>query len=384
MSVKMRESGVFMRMRMMAGGMAGAALLLCPLAGALERPAAQKPQVEVVFVLDTTGSMGGLIEGAKRKIWSIANEIAKGKPVPQIKMGLVAYRDKGDEYVTRVFDLSANLDQTYKDLLSLRAGGGGDGPEHVLKGLEEAIDKFSWSKDPKAFKVVYLVGDAPPHEDYGDTPGLEALLQKAMRRGLIVNSVQCGSDPQTTAAWQKAARLGEGKFLAIPQDGGMVAVATPFDERMAEISRRLESTMIAYGRHRKEARKAFELGREVVAMAAAPAAAERAVFMSAAGTGLSAEMDLGRAVEEKRVNLSALKEEELPDEMRRLSPQERQRKLDSVLKERKGLKAEFDSLALRRAGYLAREAKKSGKADSFDAKLIEALKDQASRKGIIY
>ena len=66
--------------------------------------------MEVVFCLDTTGSMGGLIEGAKEKIWSICNQIAGGKPTPDLKVGLVAYRDKGDDYVTKVYDLTDDLD----------------------------------------------------------------------------------------------------------------------------------------------------------------------------------------------------------------------------------------------------------------------------------
>ena len=109
-----------------------AAVLMC---GSFVRAAeTARPSVEVVFVIDTTSSMGGLIEGAKQRIWAIANEIAKGRPAPKVKMGLVAFRDKGDSYVTKVFDLSENLDNTYKDLLSLSAEGGGDGPEHVIAG----------------------------------------------------------------------------------------------------------------------------------------------------------------------------------------------------------------------------------------------------------
>src|SRR5271155_6139328 len=69
------------------------------------------PKVEVVFCLDTTGSMGGLIEGAKVKIWAICNQIASGKPSPDLKVGLVAFRDKGDDYITKVFDLTDNLDE---------------------------------------------------------------------------------------------------------------------------------------------------------------------------------------------------------------------------------------------------------------------------------
>src|SRR6059058_3649131 len=68
----------------------GAAAVLGVPARAEDKPAA-KPPVEVVFVLDTTGSMGGLIEGAKAKIWAICNQIASGKPTPDLKVGLVAF-----------------------------------------------------------------------------------------------------------------------------------------------------------------------------------------------------------------------------------------------------------------------------------------------------
>src|SRR5688572_7738913 len=75
-----------------------------------------KPKVEVVFCLDTTGSMGGLLEGAKQKIWAISNQIASGKPTPELKIGLVAYRDKSDSYVTQIHDLNDDLDAIHAKL----------------------------------------------------------------------------------------------------------------------------------------------------------------------------------------------------------------------------------------------------------------------------
>src|SRR5437762_5547170 len=90
-----------------------------------------KPQVEVVFCLDTTGSMGGLIDAAKQKIWSICNQIAAGQPTPHVKIGLVAFRDRGDEYVTKVHDLTDDLDAVHSNLMSFKAKGGGDFPESV-------------------------------------------------------------------------------------------------------------------------------------------------------------------------------------------------------------------------------------------------------------
>jgi uncharacterized protein YegL len=92
-----------------------------------------------VFVLDTTGSMGGLISTAKEKIWSIASTLAQAEQASEISMGLVAYRDRGDAYVTRIVDLDKDLDSMYAKLMDFAADGGGDGPEAVNEALAAAI-----------------------------------------------------------------------------------------------------------------------------------------------------------------------------------------------------------------------------------------------------
>src|SRR3954470_8792571 len=114
---------------------------LGPLSAAPLGIKAPKPKVEVVFCLDTTGSMGGLIEGAKQKIWAICNQVASGKPTPDLRVGLVAYRDRGDAYVTRVIDLTDDLDDIHKQLMGFRAEGGGDEPESVNQALDDAVHK---------------------------------------------------------------------------------------------------------------------------------------------------------------------------------------------------------------------------------------------------
>ena len=104
-------------------------------------------------MLDSTGSMGGLIEGAKQKIWSIANSIVAGKPAPEVRIGLVTYRDRGDEYVTKRFDLTADIDTVFENLQSLAADGGGDDPESVNQALDEAVNRLSWSADRSVLKI---------------------------------------------------------------------------------------------------------------------------------------------------------------------------------------------------------------------------------------
>jgi len=88
------------------------------------RAADVTPKIEVSFVLDTTGSMGQLIGGAKQKIWTIARQVVAGRPTPAIKLGLIGSRDRGDQYVTKVFDLSDDLDA----VSSARGAAPDDGP----------------------------------------------------------------------------------------------------------------------------------------------------------------------------------------------------------------------------------------------------------------
>jgi Mg-chelatase subunit ChlD len=118
--------------------------------------AIEKPKVDVVFVLDTTGSMGGLIQTAKEKIWSIATTMASAQQAPEIRIGLVAYRDRGDAYVTRVVDLSPDLDSVYATLMDFQARGGGDTPESVNKALYDAVHNMSWSQEDQAYQAIFL------------------------------------------------------------------------------------------------------------------------------------------------------------------------------------------------------------------------------------
>src|SRR5689334_12754193 len=227
---------------------AAGALLTAAAVRADDKPAqAAKPKVEVVFCLDTTGSMGGLIEGAKQKIWSISNQMASGKPTPDLKIGLGACRDKGDVYVTKVTDLTDDLDAIHDQLKGFKAEGGGDTPESVNQALDDAVNKVKWSDDPKTLRILFLVGDAPPHMDYKDDVKYPDTCQKAARRGIIINAIQCGSDAECRRCWQDICRKAEGEYVAIAQDGGVAVVATEYDRRLDEINRELSRSTLTFG-----------------------------------------------------------------------------------------------------------------------------------------
>src|SRR5262245_48262817 len=205
------------------------------------------PKIEVAFVLDTTSSMTGLSEGAKRKIWTIARHMVSGRPTPTIKLGLIGYRDRGDEYVTRTFDLTDDVDAIYGHLMEFRAVGGGDKRESVNQALNEAVRGLSWSRDSKTLRIVFLVGDAPPHMDYADDVKYPETAQLARRDGIIINAIQCGVDTQTTQIWQEIAAMADGAYVQIDQSGGMTAISTPVDAELARLSAELSRTVVPYG-----------------------------------------------------------------------------------------------------------------------------------------
>ena len=355
-------------------------LLTGMLAASAQAAAKHRSAVDLVFVIDTTSSMGGLLEAAKTKVWAIANEVANGKPTPELRIGLVAFRDRGDAYLTKVSDLTKDLDKMYAELLALRPEGGGDGPEHVLQALSEASERISWSKDPKTFKVLYLVGDAPAHEDYRDTKPLAALVSDLVAKGVVVNTVQCGSGGQTQEQWTRIARSGEGRYIALAHDGGGTAPDTPFDGRLAELHGRLEGSVLAFGARREETLSRLSSVRGMMSAAAPAAAAERAAFK--AGGAFSADSDLLQAVEDKSVDLAALKEDELPSSLRGKDAAGRRQELETLRRQRAELKAEIAKTAKERDAW--RKKNSTPQKDSFDAKLIETLKEQAARKGIAY
>jgi Mg-chelatase subunit ChlD len=342
-----------------------------------------KPKVEVVFCLDTTGSMGGLIEGAKKKIWSICNQIAGGKPTPDLKVGLVAYKDRGDEYITKVTDLTDDLDAIHGQVKGFSAGGGGDAPESVNQALDDAVNKIKWSKDKRTLRIIFLVGDAPPHMDYPDDVKYPETCKKACEKGIIINTIQCGNDGECTRHWKDIAVKAEGSYAAIPQEGGVVAIATPYDKELGELNGKLTHSTVAFGGAREREEAATKL-RTAAALPAGAGGADRAGV--AAKLGRVASYDLVDAVKEGRVKLDELKDDQLPEEMKKMTPKERKAHLEKIEKERAELNKKVIELDRKRNEYIQAELKKQGKSgkDSFDEQVLETLRKQAKKIDLEY
>jgi Mg-chelatase subunit ChlD len=339
--------------------------------------------LEMVFALDTTGSMGGLIEGAKQRIWGIVNEVMQSDSRPNVRIGLVAYRDRGDSYITEVFPMTDNLDAVYTTLMDYRAEGGGDTPENVRRALADAVRKSGWAqKSDNIAQVVFLVGDAPPHNDYQDEPDTKATAVEARRKGMIVNAIQCGNVSGTREVWQEIAQYGGGRFFAIPQDSGVVAIATPYDEKLSSLSGQLGGTYLAYGEIEAQSRaRASMAAAEDKITTSAPLSAQADRAMNKAINSRAYDGDFLQSVENGTVKLDEMKLEELPQELRGLSPAERKQEIEKRLAQRKQIRAEIMRLSKDRDEFVKKERAKSGVRTSFDSVVADALKAQLAAKG---
>ena len=350
---------------------------------------AQSHRIEVVFVLDTTSSMSGLIQAAKEKIWSIATTMASAQENPDIKMGLVAFRDRGDAYITRIFDLSNDLDSMYASLMDFRAQGGGDGPESVNQALYDAVHNVSWNHDSNVYKVVFLVGDAPPHMDYRNDVKYPVTLTAAARKGIVVNAIQSGQHQFTRPAWQEIAALGHGEYFQVENSGNAVAISTPFDEKLSRLAAELEDTRLYYGdEETKKAQKSkLDANARLRKELSAEALARRDTFNATASgkANLLGESELVDAISSGRIELDTIEEENLPASLQAMAPEEQMEVITEQAKRRVQLQQGIRELSTSRSNFIKEKITAEGGADdSLDEKIYRAVKDQAASVGLTY
>lgn len=262
-----------------------------------------KPHIDLAFCIDTTGSMQAELDNVKTKTKEIVAKLAGGKPAPVVRVALVAYRDRGDEYVTKVFPFSDNVDQVVKDISSLKADGGGDTPESVNEAMHVAVNDLKWDSEKKTIKLLFLIGDAGPHA-YPNDYDFHTESRKAISQGIQVNTIGCngieGNGGET--AFKEIAQLADGKYepLSYRQE-----IATAGGGRKTIVSSGGRSFEL-----KTKERDAWRLGAAALeksggatVMAAAPAAPPMMSAFSAGGDKSLSFVDTRRAV--ARASLAA-------------------------------------------------------------------------------
>jgi hypothetical protein len=227
--------------------------------------------------------------------------------------------------------------------------------------------------------------------DYADQVSWQKTTQAAVRRNIYVNTVQCGVDRATTTVWRDIAHAAEGRFAAIPQDGGVrVAAATPYDAELSTLARELDATNFTYGRaEEREAKVATrKKAAEYASAAPAAAAADRAVAKMALGSGMKASEDLVSLAEASggaSAALARVAADELPAELKGKSKDEQQKIIEANQAKRADIQKKIASLSKQRDAHLAAEAKKApADKDSFDAEVAGMVRAEGAAAGLTW
>ncbi len=353
-----------------------------------QKDTAQAKLIQVVFALDATGSMSALISTAKEKIWSIASSLSQAQNT-DIEIGLVFYRDKGDAFLTKIIPLSKDLDDVYQQLMAVTADGGGDTPESVNKGLYDALIGMQWSKKTNTYKSIFLVGDCPPHMDYQDDVKYYESCKIANKMDVVLNTILMGNDSEAYRIWKEIANCAQGSFMQVGMNANNIAVNTPFDIQITEISIRLDRTRIYYGREEMKQKNYTKAAQsEVMKDGLSTASAARRAEYNSTSAGESAYYGSGEMVseyEKGKVKLDSVPANQLPDNMKTMTTAERKAYVEKMVKERNSLEQQMKDLVAKRQAYIEAEivAKKGEEAkNSFEYKVYENIKQQAAKKSI--
>jgi uncharacterized protein YegL len=175
--------------------------------------------IDVAFILDTTGSMSEEIAAVKSTIQKVASALERGDGDVTVRIGMVAYKDRGDEYVTRVYPMTMQLGAFQRDVSDIAASGGGDTPESVSEAVHVALSKLEWNQGAVA-RFAFLVGDAPPHLDYPQDFDYAADMRTAAHRGIQIFTVAAsGMDDLGQVVWRQIAAYTDATNLFVLRGG---------------------------------------------------------------------------------------------------------------------------------------------------------------------
>ncbi len=368
---------------------AAASILLVPVARPIHacgvpenyQPAPQT--IDLAICLDTSGSMSGLLNSAKQKLWDIINDLAMAEPQPLLRVALLTFGNLGHEaengWVGVESGLTDDLDVISEKLFALTTNGG---TEYVGRVLQYA-GQLDWRPSESALKLIVVAGNESADQDR-EAP-FRTMCGELIARGVMVNSIYCGPVHDAVApGWMEVAELAEGQFASIDQDNGTKVVTTPFDSELATLSTELNETYLPFGA-RGQAVLANQSTQDTNAKSLnAACSASRAVTKSQSLYFCS--WDLVDACGSGKVKLDDVSADELPVKMQSMTIIQRKTYVTEMGRRRTETQDRIKQLSSTRATWIAQEMLRQATDDSnsFDNAIRSAIRGQAGSKGFTF
>jgi hypothetical protein len=348
------------------------------------KPAAEGKHIDLVLCLDVSGSMGGLIDTAKNRLWDIVTHLAKGQPTPKLRVALYSYGDPSygakTGYVRKEIDLTDDLDALYQKLFALRINGG---DEYATRVSVTAIDQQKWVEGKDALRIIFVCGNEPANQD--PKVSMKEASEKAKGRGIVLNTIYCGgADDGDGRSWRDLALLAGGRYATINHDRTHVVVNAPQDKALAELGVKLNETYVAYGKE-GESKKSNQAAQTVNAYAAGTGVqAGRALAQNSALYRCDSWCLVDRSKHDKNFDIKKLAVEELPEFMKKMTPDQREKYVKDMTAKREKIQQEITELSKKRDEYVREQQRKNPNAAErgFELAIRETLRLQAAPVGI--
>jgi hypothetical protein len=341
--------------------------------------------VELAICLDTSGSMEGLINAARIKLWEIVNDLALAKPTPRLRVALITYGNDGHNpengWVNIDIPFTEDLDMVSKQLFALTTNGG---TELVARALKTAGERLEWSASDDTLKLIVVAGNESADQD--TVFSFRDVCKADIGKGIMVNSIYCGNLADDIApGWKEVATLADGHFAAIDQNNGTVTVSTPFDNDLVTLSAAINTTYIGYGSIAREAAANQKLQDFNAASLGAAVAAERCGTKGGA-MYKNEQWDLVDACKQTNFKIEDVKTDDLPDNMKTMTLEQKKAYVAEMTAKRADMQKQIADVNAKRQAYVEAEMKKMATANdqSFDAAIRKAIREQAQSKGFTF
>ena len=346
-----------------------------------QQQSTEKSKIQVALLLDTSSSMDGLIEQAKSQLWKMVNELATSKKdgqTPDIEIALYEYgnsslsREEG--FIRQISKLTTDLDLISEKLFELKTGGGDEYCGHVIK---NATDDLDWTTGNDDLKIMVIAGNESFNQG---KVAYKTSCKTAIQNGIMINTIFCGEyERGVQLLWKEGADLTDGKYMNISTNDKVVHIPTPFDDKIIELNKKLNSTYISYGAKGKMAAARQEMQDSNAGAYGAANARTRASF-KAKKSYTNAQWDLVDASADDEEIIEEMEEEALPEEMKEMNKDQRKEYVEEKRAEREKIKKEIREYDAKAQAFVAEKRKENSESQTLDSVLIEAVKEQAEGK----
>ncbi len=345
-----------------------------------ETPKPKKTSIKVALLLDTSNSMDGLIDQAKAQLWKIINELSYAKydhVTPNLEIALYEYGNDAlelnDNYIRQVIGFSGDLDEISERLFALKTNGGSEFCGAVI---QFSLKELKWGTNKNDLNMIFIAGN----ESF--TQGkisYENAIKDAVEKDIVVNTIFCGDYKNGVyGKWKNAATLGKGEYLTINQNKTIVHIATPYDDIIIRLNKKLNTTYIRYGNNgrkkmalqAKQDANAYGLSKEVVVARAV--SKTNKVYRNTS-------WDLVDAVAEKDFDIKKIDKTKLVKELQNKSAKELEKYVSKKREERLAIQKEIKAVNVKRQKHIAKN-KKNTTTDELESVMINAIKNQAKKK----